>query len=186
MRADGYLMLACALPFLWILGRGLINMFIYDEYGFRFSRQYHERVEEDHRALDELVKQLTPCVLAIRRQPQPLVGGAAYSFRPGDYGQPLQLDRVEFFSAQTRAPAPVDSFPPECAPLLQKLDGAGVRRAFAQFAQKRRSLRKNHRLVVQKGGVTLVAGGFFRLPGIAMDIHVDDKGERAGARTRSS
>lgn len=129
MSADGYLILACVLPVLWVIGRGLVGMFVYDEYGFRFSRHYQERVEGDRRALDELVKQLTPCVLAIRRQPQPLVGGAAYSFRPGDDGWPLQLDRVEFFSAQTKAPAPADSFPPECAPLLQKLDGAGVRRA---------------------------------------------------------
>jgi hypothetical protein len=181
MRLVEFIPLAPAVPVLLVLLRGMINLFVYDEFGFRFSKRRQQRIDEDYRALDELVQKLTPRVLALRRQQERRIAGAIYSFRENSDSGALELDKVTFFSGPSAQPISSTALPADCATLLHKLDGPEIRQAFAQFAKQRRSLKRADRIEVQADGVSLIKGGFWRVPSPALIIHIDGKNQTSGA-----
>jgi len=164
---------ACGL--LW----GMITLFVYDEYGFHFSKKRQQRVDDDWRALHELVRKLTPCVSAIRHQQERQIEGAAYSFRENARDGTLELDKVEIISGHTHQPIATESLPADCAPVLKALNSADLKQAFARFAKNRYSLKTSHQILVKADGVSLVKRGATLLHNFVLTISVNDKGEQA-------
>lgn len=187
MRLVNYVEIApIALAGGWLLW-GMIELFVYDEFGFRFSRKRQQRIDDDWHALHDLVKQLAPRVLAIRHQSEQQIEGAAYSFRKNSRDGGLELDTVEIISRHARTPIAAASLPAECAPLLRSLNSQDLKQAFARFAKNRYSLKTTHQIVVKADGVSLVKRGFTLLHDIVLTISVNDKsGQTKPQRTKAT
>ena len=182
MRLADYVELA---PF--VLGScgllwGLIKLFVYDEYGFRYSKKRQQRLDDDWRALHELVQKLAPSVSAIRHQKEQQIEGALYSFRENSRDGTLELDKVEILSGHTHQPIATESLPAECAPLLRALNSPDLKQAFARFTKNRYSLKISHQIIVKADGVSLVKLGFTLLHNFVLTISVDDKCEQTRPR----
>lgn len=152
-----------------------------DEQGFRFSAKHGQRVKGDQRLLDELVKKLTPYVLAIRSQPERHIGGAAYTFREGARGQPLQIDKVLIFSAQTREPVAVDTLPAAGVPLARKLESPAARHIVETFAGQRKGFKATDRIMLRSDCVSLIEQRWIRFAPLYLNIYIGQKGETLGA-----
>ncbi|MBV6305016.1 hypothetical protein KVP10_08955 [Candidimonas humi] len=176
MRALDYFGLALAAAIFLIVLRGLIKLFVYDEFGFRLSKNHQRRIAEDRVAFDDLIEKLAPAVRAIRHQQCPRIEKVVYSFCKSDDGQ-LALDEIRMFDGKTDRPVDVDALPDGCKPLLKKLDNQGLRAAFVQFAKKRRSLESTDRIVIHSAGVSLVQIGSVHLPGRQLNVAVGNGGD---------
>lgn len=157
-----------------------------DEHGFRFSKKHDQRVEADRRALDELAKKLVPYVMAIRDQPERHISGAGYTFREGGYGEPLRVDKVVIFSAQTRKPIAVDALPAASVPLARRLESPAVKHVLDVYAKQQKNLKPSDRITIQAACVSLTQQHWTRFPALSLNIYIDQKGQIMGADVGNS